>query len=129
MHGSCLCQSIQFTIAGELRSPRYCHCENCRKFAGSSPAAWAMAETAILEVTKQEAAITKYDSGRGLRCFCSSCGSPLWFESLDYPDIIAIPLGVLDDEHIPAPCMHIWTQSRVDWIHIDDIRVALARRW
>ena len=120
LKGSCLCGATEFTISGELRSPRYCHCTNCRKFAGTSPATWAMAKTTALELTSSSAGISKFNSGRGFRCFCSSCGSPLWFESLDYPEITAIPLGALDEGEIPEPQMHLWVQSIPKWCAITD---------
>lgn len=120
IHGSCLCKSITFELGGELRSARYCHCENCRKFSGMSPAVWAMAESAQLAITSEAASIAQYDSGRGVRCFCSNCGSPLWFKSLDDPEIVAIPLGVLDDSDIPPPEKHLWVKSKPAWCAITD---------
>ena len=120
LKGSCLCGSAAFTVKGELRSPRYCHCTNCRKFAGTSPATWAMAKTSALELISPDAGISKFNSGRGLRCFCSLCGSPLWFESLDYPEITAFPLGVFDEGDIPEPRMHLWVQSIPAWCSITD---------
>jgi len=120
IHGSCMCGSIQFTIECELRSARYCHCTRCTKFAGTSPATWAMAESSSLFVDAPGASVTKFDSGRGRRCFCANCGSPVWFESIEYPEIVAIPLGVLDEGVIPSPEMHIWTASKPDWCTIND---------
>lgn len=124
MEGSCLCGATRFRLGGELRGVRYCHCGNCRKFAGTSPATWAMAERAELAVTASAAPVGRYDSGRGIRCFCTACGSPLWFESLDYPHIIGIPLGVLDSGDVPPPEMHLWVDSRPAW---DDIHDALPQ--
>ena len=118
--GSCLCQAIQFELDGEITSPRYCHCSNCVKFAGASPAAWAMANSAELQLINSAAEITKYNSGRGLRCFCSQCGSGVWFESIDFPEIIAIPLGVIDDGDIPLPEQHLWVSSKPGWCVIND---------
>ena len=120
IHGSCLCKSTTFTISGDLHSTRLCHCVNCTKFAGTSPAAWAMADISTLEVTTAGSSVSKFNSGRGLRCFCSNCGSPVWFESLDYPEIIGIPLGVVDSGEIPAPEKHLWTQSKPTWCGIND---------
>lgn len=119
-HGSCLCGSTQFTINGALRDARYCYCANCTKFAGTSPATWAIAERSKLTVDSPGSRVKKFNSGRGLRCFCTTCGSPVWFESLDYPEIVAIPLGVLDDGDIPTPDMHLWTQSKPKWCTIND---------
>ncbi|WP_082305887.1 MULTISPECIES: GFA family protein [unclassified Pseudoalteromonas] len=120
IHGSCLCKEVTFTINGNLHSGRYCHCDNCRKFSGTSPAAWAMAQSADVVICSANNCVSKFNSGRGQRCFCSHCGSPLWFESLEYPDTIAIPLGVLDHGYIPPLRMHIWTQSRPTWCAIHD---------
>ena len=120
IQGSCLCGDIKFTISGDLRSARYCYCSHCTKFAGTSPATWAMTKSENLNISSSEVSISKYNSGKGLRCFCANCGSPVWFESLDYPEIVAIPLGVLDDGNIPAPEMHIWTRSKPGWCAIQD---------
>lgn len=118
-HASCLCQAFRFTIGGELKAPRYCHCANCTKFAGTSPASWVIAKRSNITMTSS-ADMTKFDSGRGLRCFCPTCGSPLWFQSLDYPDIVAVPLGVIDDGDVPPPEMHIWVRSKPGWCSITD---------
>ena len=119
-HGSCLCGTTKFTLRGELHSARYCHCTNCTKFAGTSPATWAIADSKLLELNSPEAPVTRFDSGRGTRCFCAKCGSPVWFESHEHPEIVAIPLGVLDDGDIPAPRMHLWTRSKPGWCTIND---------
>ena len=67
-----------------------------------------------------DGALTMYDSGGGVRCFCSTCGSPIWFESKDYSDIVMIPLGVLDDGDVPAPDMHIFVAAKPGWCSIHD---------
>ena len=118
-HGSCLCGSVKLTLSGDMASARYCYCKHCTKFAGTAPATWAIAQMSDLEVSSQ-GQIAKFNSGKGLRCFCTKCGSPVWFESLDYPELVAIPLGVLDDGAIPAPEMHIWTGSKPAWCVISD---------
>lgn len=118
-HGSCLCKALKFRITGSLRATRNCYCANCRKFAGTNPAVWAMAETADLEVLSREAPVSRFDSGRGIRCFCTTCGTPVWFESKDFPVIIGIPLGVLDGGKPPPPEMNLWTDSKQPWCTID----------
>ncbi len=118
--GTCLCGAVKLRINGELHQPRYCHCGNCRKFAGSSPAAWALANAAELQHESAEGGVIKYNSGRGLRCFCGNCGGPVWFESLDFPEIVAVPLGIIDAGDVPSPTMHLWTDSKPSWCILDD---------
>jgi len=67
-----------------------------------------------------EANVGRFDSGGGLRAFCSSCGSALWYEPANVPAYRGIPLGVIDEGDVPAPQMHVWTQSKVTWASIDD---------
>ncbi len=118
VEGSCLCGAVTFVLRGELTAVRRCWCTNCRKFSGTSPATWAMAKTAGM--TRQgEKHVGRFDSGRGIRCFCRACGAPVWFESIEYPDIVGIPLGVIDRGEIPPPEMELWVRSKPDWCPSD----------
>ena len=120
MKASCLCGGVAYEITGPIQRSRYCHCSHCRKFSGTAHAAWGLVETAHLAVKHSTAGLGKYNSGNGLRVFCSTCGSPLWYEPTDLPQFRGIPLGVIDDDGVPEPQMHVWTQSRVDWESISD---------
>ena len=113
--GSCLCGSVRYEISGPIRSPRYCHCVNCRKFSGTAFAAWGLIEASQLTVATSESGVTKYDSGGGLRVFCSRCGAPLWYEPGSMPQFRGIPLGAIDEGGVPKPEMRVWTKSNVSW--------------
>ncbi|UAA39319.1 GFA family protein [Paraneptunicella aestuarii] len=116
---SCQCKAVQFQIEGKLTSPFYCHCETCRKTAGTVPMAWAVAKISDIK-NLQQGEVGKYPSGKGLRCFCQQCGSPVWYESHENDKIWGIPLGVLDSGNIPAPKKHIWMSSNPDWCEVND---------
>jgi hypothetical protein len=118
--GSCLCGNVSLEIAGPLRNARFCHCSNCRKFSGMSPAAWGLVQTDQLTVSPSDSGVSKYNSGGGLRAFCSSCGSPLWYEPAGMPQYRGIPLGVIDEGEVPNPAMHVWTKSKVPWTSFGD---------
>jgi hypothetical protein len=120
MKASCLCGGVTYEITGPVQRARYCHCADCRKFSGTAHAAWGLIETAHLVVGQSSSGISKYDSGKGLRVFCSSCGSPLWYEPTRLPQFRGIPLGVIDDAGVPEPQMHVWTKSKVSWAAISD---------
>jgi hypothetical protein len=114
--GSCLCGNISLQIDGEVRNARFCHCVNCRKFSGTGYAAWGLVRADQLTVSAPDFQVTKFDSGGGLRAFCSSCGAPLWYEPAGMPQYRGIPLGVIDEGQVPKPAMHVWAKSKVDWI-------------
>jgi hypothetical protein len=118
--GSCLCGAVSFEIQGPLRSARYCHCTNCRKFSGMGYAAWGLAETSQLTIAPLVPKVTKFNSGGGFRVFCSACGSPLWYEPAGRPQLRGIPLGAIDAGGVAQPEMHVWTKSKVPWGSISD---------
>ncbi len=122
--GSCLCGGIQFEIDGAVAMTRYCHCEYCRKFSGTAQAAWGLANTAEFRQTLNATNVGKFDVGTGsLRCFCSSCDSPLWFEPKDMPAYLGIALGAIDEgpvDDIAAPDIHLWVRSSPAWEQITD---------
>ena len=120
MKGSCLCGRVSLESRGTIHNGRICHCTNCRKFSGTASAAWGLVQADHLSVRGTEH-VTKYDAGSGgLRVFCSSCGSPLWYEPANVPAFRGIPLGVIDEGDVPTPGMHVWTKSKVSWASMDD---------
>jgi hypothetical protein len=118
--GSCLCGAVSFEIQGPLRSARFCHCTHCRKFSGTNSAAWGLAETAHVTIAPLAPNVTKFNSGGGLRVFCSACGSPLWYEPAGRPEFRGIPLGAIDEGDVAKPEKHVWTRSKVPWGSISD---------
>lgn len=118
--GSCLCGSVSIAIDGPVHSARYCHCVNCRKFSGTAYAAWGLVDTAHVAISPLEPNVTKYDSGGGLRVFCTACGAPLWYEPTGRPQYRGIPLGVIDEGEVAPPGVHVWTKSKVPWAALDE---------
>ncbi|MEM7078723.1 MAG: GFA family protein [Pseudomonadota bacterium] len=118
-HARCLCGAQRFAVTDPLTSVRYCHCGNCRKFSGTSPAVWAMTRRSGLRIEAAAVALGRFDSGQGVRCFCTACGTPVWFESLAYPEIVGLPLGVLEHGFVPAQ-MHLWMDSKPAWCLVGD---------
>jgi hypothetical protein len=118
--GSCLCGAVSIRIEGPIRNARYCHCTNCRKFSGTAYAAWGLVETDHLEISPKEPKVSKFSSQHGRRVFCTTCGSPLWFEPASLPQFRGIPLGVIDGDGVGKPEMHVWTKSKVAWAPILD---------
>lgn len=120
MKASCLCGGVTYELIGPIHRAKYCHCVHCRKFSGTAQSAWGLIETAHLVVGSLRAGVSKYNSGNGLRVFCSSCGCQLWYEPASLSQFRGIPLGVIYDDGVPEPGMHIWTKSNVSWAPISD---------
>src|ERR1700722_14897287 len=118
--GSCLCGAVSFEIQGRLHSARYCHCTNCRKFSGTGYAAWGLAETCQIAIAPSVPKVTKFDSGGGLRVFCSACGSPLWYEPAGRPQFRGISVSAIDGGAGGGAERHVWMKSKVSWAAMSD---------
>jgi hypothetical protein len=75
---------------------------------------------AQIEVVVAASGVTKFDSGGGLRVFCSVCSSPVWYEPAGFPRFPGIPLGAIDEGEVEKPHMHVWMKSRAPWVSIGD---------
>ena len=59
-------------------------------------------------------------SSHATRGFCAEWGTPLSFSSEQFPDHADVTHATLDDPNVVAPRAHIWTRSKVAWVHLRD---------
>lgn len=104
--GSCLCQSIQYTLTGPSSTPLYntcCHCLNCRRWIGAAVYNASICPKEGFQITQGQDKLKTFidkntDSGKPLsRAFCSECGSHLFAFTPLREDIVSIGAGTLDD--------------------------------
>jgi hypothetical protein len=91
----------------------------CRRASGAPVVTWATVRRDTFELVRG-APRTFASSSHGERGFCPACGSQLTFFSSKLPDELDITVGTLDaPERFPA-ALHIWTGSRLPWLHLDE---------
>ena len=119
--GRCLCDGVRFRIAGEIGSPSFCHCSQCRRASGSAFATNAGVPTAQFQLTAGGDLLREYESSPGqFRAFCSRCGSPIYSRRRDHPEFRRIRLGSLDEDPGVRPLLHVWVGSKAPWFAISD---------
>jgi hypothetical protein len=117
--GGCLCGQLRFRVsAGPLQSG-YCHCRMCQKNSGAPVVAWVTFPVTSFSWTHGKPAIYQ-SSARARREFCAACGSYVAFRSESAPSEVSVNTTSLDDPAAFPPAMHIYTASRVPWLHIQD---------
>ena len=122
MTGQCLCGAISYAIEGDLQMCGVCHCKNCQRQAGSSYSVlFAVADDQI-EISGD---LTTYEdqaeSGNIVhRHFCGTCGSPVKTSLPTQPGMTYIKAGTLDDTSVLKPQVHFWTDSKQDWVTVDE---------
>ena len=127
--GGCLCGAVRYEWENEPEEVTYCHCNDCKKATGGaySISIEAYKETFNIVSGQLKKYKTKADSGDSTtRNFCSECGSPIFIEIGNYPDLVWINAGGMDEPDLIQPTLQIWTKSKVSWAHIPDDLPALA---
>ena len=119
--GRCLCEGIAYEISGELGPIFNCHCSKCRRWHGAAFRTRASIKRQQFRWLQGEDLLARYESSPGNnKHFCSRCGSNLISTYDDYPDVIGIPLGGLEQDPGVRPQAHIFTASKSPWVELDD---------
>ncbi len=119
MEGGCLCGAIRYSVSGVPFAAEYCHCRMCQKSAGAVVVNWMDFRAEQLTWTVGKPA--EYESSESVRRgFCAECGSTLSFRDTRYPDYLSLTIASLDDPNLVRPTYHIYSESQVKWLNIDD---------
>ncbi len=118
--GSCLCQSVQFTINQKLQDIGACHCIQCQKSSGHF---WAsgLVKSENITIHDSKNLLKWYESSPiAKRGFCSNCGSFLFWATLDGTEC-DVSMGAIDNLPTNAQLSyHIWTESKQNYYQISD---------
>ena len=119
--GSCLCGAVRFSFAEPPIATRACWCRDCQYLAAGNATVNAIFRTDSFRLEGETAEyLSSADSGNRMRRrFCPRCGTPLFSESLDRPDVMVVRVGALDDREPGKPSGTIWTGSAPSWGHVD----------
>ena len=116
--GGCACGSVRYRVVGELRDVINCHCEPCRRFTGHFMAATASATNNL--IMESNGTLAWWQRTPTVRYgFCSACGSSLFWEAHDKPDITAIAAGSLDGPTGLSTTLTIFGNDASDYYELD----------
>ena len=119
--GRCFCGASQFGFDHLPVATRACWCRNCHYLTSGNASINAIFKTIGLELTGETREyVSKADSGTVMRRhFCGRCGTPLFNEAQDRPDLTVVRAGALDDPAIGSQGGVIWTASAPSWELVD----------
>ncbi len=119
--GSCLCGAVAFTLDLPSKWCAHCHCSLCRKAHGAGYVTWVGFEDAHFHLDQGEAELAWYpSSAEAHRGFCQRCGSSLFFRSTRWAGEIHVALGCLDGPIDRQPQAHVFHDTHVDWMPLDE---------
>jgi len=122
MHGGCLCGKVQYTISADPVFSGVCHCKDCQKSSGSAFGAVVAVPSQGFSVTGElKTYVGHGESGKETRRrFCPNCGSSVVLEADAAPGLALVQIGTLDNPSAVKPGMHIYCQSKLDWMVIPE---------
>jgi hypothetical protein len=119
--GSCLCGAVRFQAQLPSKWVAHCHCTYCRRAHGAPFVTWVgfLSENFSLDPDSQQP--TWYESSPGAkRAFCSTCGSPMLFESTRWPDEMHVARSLIQGALDKEPSAHVFFEEHVPWLQIND---------
>ncbi|PZP05167.1 MAG: aldehyde-activating protein [Pseudomonas protegens] len=117
--GGCHCGRLRYQFSGPLRDIAHCHCSICRRVSGGLVTTWITLPASAFEWL--EGVPARYDSSGGCaRYFCGNCGAHLALITHLSPDSIDVTIATLDHPELASADRHIWTDSRLPWLHLDE---------
>jgi hypothetical protein len=120
--GGCLCGAVRYDVKAEAPlGARYCWCRVCQYLGCGTGAVSAAFRTEDVAVSGPLTGyVCQADSGSTMRRrFCSRCGTPVFSEAAQRPDVIFVRAGTLDDPNLAAPTATIWSRSAPKWACFD----------
>ncbi len=119
--GSCLCGGIQYEYHGEFDEIAICHCSQCRRAQGTPFVTNAPIAADRFVITQGEHLLKSYFSQPlKRRVFCADCGSPIFSQRTDHPEVLRLRLGTVSGDIQGRPGYHIYHDSRANWFTLND---------
>jgi hypothetical protein len=117
--GGCFCGAIRYRAEGEPTQVNHCHCRMCQRLAGAPVVTWATFRAEQVHFLKGGPKWLE-SSEKATRGFCANCGTQLLWRSKRHPDEVDLTAASLDDPNSVKPDIHIWTESQLEWLRLQD---------
>ncbi len=117
--GGCFCGAVRYRIEGEPQQVNHCHCRMCQRLSGAPVVTWVTVKTDDLRFHKGAPKWIR-SSNFATRAFCVDCGTQLLWRPDREAGMTDVTAASLDDPNSVRPKDHVWTESQLDWIRIED---------
>jgi hypothetical protein len=114
----CCCGMLRVEADGDPIMVVACHCGQCQRRTGSVLGVGAYYPINRIQVTGKSKIFTRLaDSGRKFDThFCPDCGTSLYWQPEEVPDLIGVAVGAFVDPQFPAPVISVWEESKHPWL-------------
>ena len=119
--GSCLCGAVRFSVKFPSNWVAHCHCSLCRMAHGAPFVTWAGFASDQLSLDPDSQMPRWYESSPGARrAFCPTCGTPMFFESVNWPNETHVARALFPGQFDREPMAHVYYETHVPWLTVAD---------
>jgi len=121
--GRCQCGMVEYRICGEAATLFACHCSECQRQSASAfgMALWIRDYEKEIVKGRLKSWIRNMPDGRKMLCeFCAECGSRIFHQMLEQPQVISIKPGTLNNSKTLRPVAHIWVNNAQPWVLFEE---------
>jgi hypothetical protein len=114
--GACQCRGVAYEAEAINGDMWHCHCQTCRKSHAAERNTAARVKREDFRIVSGAELLTSYESCPGkFRYFCSRCGSHIYAERPELPDVV-LRAGSLDTDPGIRPVRHVWVSHARPWL-------------
>ena len=120
--GGCQCGGVRYRVSSPPKRHYVCHCRECRKQSSSAFGISVIVERDAFHLSRGEPKCWSRPTASGgrLDCwFCPDCGSRLWHENPEDPEI-SVKGGSFDDDIDLTGRPHIWACRKLPGVVIPE---------
>ena len=122
--GGCACGAVRYRLASEPMFVHCCHCLNCQRQTGSAFVINLLIESDRVELLVRRAAAGRRAArrhGDPQRIYrCADCQVAVYERVQDWPEILFVRGGTLDEPSSVEPDIHIFTRSKLPWVTLPE---------
>jgi hypothetical protein len=121
LKGGCQCRAVRYSISAEPVMGGHCHCLDCQKASGAGHSTiLAFPENKVKITGKVKSFKSKAESGAMVtRQFCPKCGGRFFGKTPNWPGMIMVMAGSLDDASDVKASMTVYNKRKWSWDHMD----------
>jgi hypothetical protein len=115
---ACSCGALRLICQGDPVRVSMCHCLECQRRTGSTfgVQAWFPREQVRLVKGADKRYSRQGDSGRIVTFhFCPECGSTVFWEPEQRPDLMAVAVGMFANPDFKGPSLSVWERRQHPW--------------
>lgn len=117
--GGCACGRLRFRSLAPPLDTGYCHCRLCQQTTGAPVLAYVAFPAGAFAYSAGTPA--RYASSAiGDREFCGRCGTQIAFRRRSGAVTVDVNVGAMDEPARYPPRRHIWCESAIPWLSLDD---------